>query len=208
MNIMNQKIILTILVLVLLAVGGAVYYTSMQKEQVVQESIKETSADNGDSTIQLLDSTELSKSCITDWKTYRNEKFGYEICFPKTWAVSDDRGIVTVEDTVKKTEEVYGAENYPILYITPEQTSSFDDWIMNNVPEIDAGMVTFEEIADIEINNVRGKELPRIITIGGCERSVALFHEGVVFNIFRYGGTCQYDDDTINNVISSFRIYK
>jgi hypothetical protein len=52
---MDQKTILTILIVGLLVVGSAISYTAMQKEQGTQESIKETSTDSGDSEITSVD---------------------------------------------------------------------------------------------------------------------------------------------------------
>lgn len=78
---MNQKVLIAILIIILLAVG-AVYYILSQKSKPF-EPINESSMDSGDSIIPDLKEVEtVTKTQISGWKTYHNEEFRFEFQYP------------------------------------------------------------------------------------------------------------------------------
>ena len=111
---MNQKVILIILAVILI-VAGAVFYISTQKEQETQESIKETSASNGDSEIPPVDTTKpddsvfFEKADISSWKEAFN---GY--LYPPGWSVNQ-------ADAGGKSG----------VYFSPQEEFSYDDYVLS-----------------------------------------------------------------------------
>jgi len=89
---MNSKIIL-IVVVMLLATGGVVYYVTLQEDKSPQESIKETSVDDGDSVIPDIDGARTEPDAEDKpeevagggWQTYKNEEFNLEFEYPNDW---------------------------------------------------------------------------------------------------------------------------
>lgn len=82
---MNKKIFLTLLVVFLLAVGGASYYAITLKDGKHEESIKEDLTDSGDNAIPSLELVKSDEADITDLKTYSNKKYKYELRYPSDW---------------------------------------------------------------------------------------------------------------------------
>src|SRR3989338_6784291 len=75
---MNQKLTLTILVVVLLAAGGMAYYATILKDRGIPES----TLDGENSMIPPLESAESGKAGVADWKTYQNEEYRFKFQYP------------------------------------------------------------------------------------------------------------------------------
>lgn len=112
---MNQKGFANIAIVVLIIVVGAVvgYFYWTQKTATPVEQAQKTNV--------------LPSQQTTDWKTYRSERYGYVIQYPKDWHIDDSdaddereeiifadlqRGIygVTVYDTKDKNNPVFVAQ--------------------------------------------------------------------------------------------------
>lgn len=70
---MSKALVITLLAIVIIVLGAtAVYITQRQEGEKVKEQPVGT----------IPKAPEID---ISDWKTYRNEKYGFEIKYPKTW---------------------------------------------------------------------------------------------------------------------------
>jgi len=87
---MNKKnLILSIIVLVVILIGGLFVY------QRSRES-KEEAAEKEES---------VSEDKTADWQTYKSEKYGYQIKFPSDWTMDDSQEYYPVDAITNPTEE-------------------------------------------------------------------------------------------------------
>ncbi|MCR4306671.1 MAG: hypothetical protein NUV42_01750 [Candidatus Yonathbacteria bacterium] len=103
---LSQRTII-IFVLAILLIGGGLYIAQQKKEPTptdttptteqaittVAQTIEELAAEHG---IPIVDKGELPESTIdtSDWQTYRNEEFGFEVRYPySTGSVNTEAGV-------------------------------------------------------------------------------------------------------------------
>lgn len=78
---MNQKpLFLTVAALALLVIGGVFCFMSWRPVAVNQPVMTPAQTDSENSVD------------TSDWKTYRNEEYGFEVKYPKDWSLSEEAG--------------------------------------------------------------------------------------------------------------------
>jgi len=95
----STPIAIGIILILVLIVGGYTYwqYSEMQKEEIDLPEVKIP-----DKTVVIekekeVTSTEPKEKTstggidISDWKTYRNEEYGFEIKYPKNWEIKEEK---------------------------------------------------------------------------------------------------------------------
>jgi hypothetical protein len=83
----NWKFLLIVIILAVI-VGSIVLWCPLKEEQVYQ-------------------TPEIKKTETTDWKTYRNEEYGFEIKYPETWNISEKYAhLVEVTSTTNPSEKI------------------------------------------------------------------------------------------------------
>ena len=143
MPLSKKTTIISLILITLIGLGVLGYsfwLTTEQNKELrwnIQVNLKHSSA-NEPRDIQVL----TPPADTSDWLTYRNEKYGYEIKYPRTWKLTvenhPDTPVAQLDDTVA-LQYFEGKEQVGSLVISkthdnPENLSIFDWWARNGWP--------------------------------------------------------------------------
>jgi len=211
---------IAIIIIVLILIGGAYFVFSKKGENVIVQNAKNQNSQSSNSSIDQL-STD-------NWKTYRNDEFGFEIKYPFSWLYKDvsdanlsaylvlgakkdfDNNILPVFSMGAREENgamwiAYGAEidNDENIAITKSIESLLEEKEYRHTAEI-------KKEEDIIVNGKNGKiiyikgnqssnNIDRWVFIPGDDGFLYLL--GIVFDKPLYS-------DIFNQIISTFKTVK
>lgn len=117
---MPKKIaIIALLVIAIIAVAGAATYIVQQRQEKGAERVRQV--EEPVATLPKIPEIDTS-----DWKVYRNEKYGFEVRYPREWQIN----IQSSEGAFLKIPHVYATPefeeyHYIVWYQAPESTDEF-----------------------------------------------------------------------------------
>ncbi|MFA5047725.1 MAG: hypothetical protein WC516_01645 [Patescibacteria group bacterium] len=89
-----KKTILFVLIGASLALAGCVQQTPTRNQNLNQNVNQPT--------VNVNQNTNQPANLITDWQTYQNEKYGFEMRYPKDWKIGENPTNVSLQDTNHK----------------------------------------------------------------------------------------------------------
>ena len=152
---------------------------------------------------RIKDSFQLKEKDISDWKTYRNKEYGFELKYPKEWTVElKNNNIFGFIDKTKKN--VFDVNIRP-LYLEIKQTSfsSINEWFKNEFS--DRAEEAIPKYQEFNINNIKWIKFDDTISMGGCTGTFVFIKNFKLYYIDRHGGTCDYADELFDQILSTFK---
>ena len=91
---MSKKAIITIVIAVVILVVAGGWFWYGEKQKPVREPVVQNGAEQVDDNQPVLDaeseiSNQQSEIDMSDWLTYRNEEYGFEVRYPEGWSKND-----------------------------------------------------------------------------------------------------------------------
>ena len=198
-NLTIIKIVLTIAIIVSIgtALGATIYFEMLKNNPpvAVQPTIAPT-----------ITPTPISSIDISDWMTYRNEKYGYEVKYPKDWfyenrSVNEDNQRIVFFDYKKDDKrhiEVSVDPNNTLEKISEELSSL----VIYNAPPITQKNTEFQGLNAIYAT---GDFL-------GYAESFFVEYDKNLYKIEYYIGNIknktEYETNIFNTMIESFKFVK
>jgi len=149
----SKILILIIIIIITLVAGGflAYQYLLVPKEEVKVSEVKMLE--------EVKKPEEVTKDEIADWKTYKNEEYGFEIKYPKDWHAEAEANPTFPGQEPGVIKFGVSFENYP-----PGEGYEKKDWrlILLGIEEtsitkwLDTMKETEGKIEEITINSLRG----------------------------------------------------
>jgi len=158
----------------------------------------------------------------TDWQTYRNSEYGYEIQYPQDWFVYDDSSEcennlnkvknynrVRIQSFARPFECGYsglGGEGVLLNIFVTNEITSLNDWI-ENIKTVDPTMKV-NIIKDVTISGITGKELTLT-----CDCLIGVDFYRIIeknntiyeFSVSTQGVNLDSYLPTINQILSTFK---
>lgn len=169
--------------------------TDSTSTQVVQ-----TSATTSLSMPQVASSSQNFKTNVTGSQRYHDNQYNFEIQYPSFLEVRANIGDIYLSDRTKTNED--GLQKI-IMGVDVIKAKSLQSWFQENIAPIyktKGGPSSYEVIT---INGLEAWDLHFEVSQGFCSRRVAIYHNGMVFDIGG-GASCDYDNAIINSIIASF----
>ena len=178
---MNKKIIIGVAILILAIAAGGFWYVKIQKEEIITKPKEKV-------VVEEENSDEIDAS---NWKTYRNEEYGFEVKYPSNWVFVEE------SEKIKFSEEgkeyfIEEGKAYPISL-----SFNFDKYEEKK---------TIEEWADGKMKKSLGEQSINELTIGGKPAITVKTYMGIETVILYdennnqiFLVTPNFGNDTINN---------
>lgn len=170
---MQKKYLISIVVVLVLVAGGILLWQKRTVQNVVQNEPKEE--------VKIIENTDTNKVDTSDWKTYQNEEYGFEMKYP-AWFANFESGEIFEGTTLKNSS----------FKINSGGHFEYNVWEnMNNVPaselidqkymEYSGGWSgSFEEIVTSEGSYFRGARED-----GACLIEIDMFSDARKFHVLR-----------------------
>jgi hypothetical protein len=150
---------------------------------------------------------------IANWKTYRNEEYGFEIKYPKDWRVKARPPFFTF------TPQLLDDKQFEITVLEEKIYQSLDEFLSENLKEPSAPIClagncvypSFSKATKVELDNFVGIQYQIVYSgLGGLvEIATHIYKNGILFILeFRHWEIAEIkseDLDFYNQMLSTFR---
>ena len=155
---MKKTLIITIISVIVLALigGGVVWYFKIQKQEPVNPPVTENN-----NPVEERENNELTGEVVSggdeidtsDWLTYRNEEYGFELKYPQGWEI-DIYSEAIIRIIPNNINDPYYA---PIAISIRENKYLLEirDWFIKNYPKNENDIINF---SNININGAQALE--------------------------------------------------
>jgi hypothetical protein len=79
---MQKKFIILALIVLIIVAGGVIVWSKKMNQEVSEKNVKEE--------VKIAENTNTNNVDTSDWKTYRNEEFGFEVKYPQNFELSEN----------------------------------------------------------------------------------------------------------------------
>jgi hypothetical protein len=165
----NIIVIITIIAIALIVLGGVAAYIGLKSQKGVQEEMREEEQPAAvipepaeEPVIQPKEPITTELIDTSDWKTYRNEEYGFELKYPRDFFIfKESRSLVVL---VPNRYRDNGTETPQIevnVYSNPFQ-QELKTWIEINKGRFTGNLETLTEPEEVKVNQYRGLRIKHI----------------------------------------------
>lgn len=180
MNQVNWKYILIVLILTII-IGSGIFYWSNQYEVSYTE----------------IAPTKTQEEDFSDWKTYQNEKYGFEFKYPRDWSKSDYKlELNKTNYLIGPDIGLHGIGGNQIDFYISLNNQTLTEWINKNI-----GFEGSDE--KIIIGGVEG------IKRTGKDQITSEIAIGIIFQndnkVFSFSSVGEKNNNILNQILSTFK---
>lgn len=221
---------LVIAIIALLGIGGGGYvYVNKKNADKLENSLKKISKNTVVTSTNIVENNEndskiipanTTTSVVSDWKTYKNEEYGFEFEYPKIYEVMYDShlggGIPNIGEkqfaiqfqTITNSD--YPGQGYLIFSVQPTSFKNIEDLMEQSKNTIDNNQFIKDKWEAI-YKNFFGKYAVIIQDKNaGCSHpeEVSIINNGNIFKFNDYLCSIKPYNDNITKIMNSFRFAK
>ena len=163
-----------------------------------------------------LNSKELPKTQVAEWKTYKNQKYGFELKYPSTWEIregevegpfKDGKSIPVVRIYFEKGASGEGTSFVPAKSVSLGIIKISLSEYLKLIPERNERLITKGLTPDTVINGIKIIIDPARNDVDSAVFLPMLFeHNGIMYS-FGMNGRMR-EDEIIEYMIKTFRFFK
>jgi len=191
-HFLNKKFAITFVILILLGAGAYAGISYWQNQQLAQEVMP---------TFTPRPSASATPDVTSDWKTYTNKQYGFEIQTPNNWTVTEANNSL-----IFKSQKTIAAEVQNVIDCSPSSTKQCNS---DGVP---ADMI-FQPVSSIKdaasgsvkTKNINGLQFFTFSTLGMVE--VPTYEINYKNKIYNFSSTNMNQND-FEKILSTFKFTK